>query len=158
MKLRKRRNLDEVAEETLGKDWIRVTAHPTLAGIHYYCEDRTAAQILSLLNQAKAGGRFIGMSLEDKLYVYFFCSIMWRGLGRSLLTDPQYNLLQRHLWSSSVVDKIEAFSVNLHYHGTFMWDMPDLAKRYKKPGIMPLPPMPKPKKKLKRLPKHMKQR
>jgi hypothetical protein len=142
MVIRKRRSYEDVAEEKLGSEWKRVLRHPVIAGIinSSTCEqDASASHLLELINKAKSGNRFYDMPLQEKLFLYFFCSVAWRGLGLVLLTDPEYNMLVRHLYSGKCLEKIEGHAVPLAHRQAFLWDMPELAKRFKKAGTLELP-------------------
>jgi len=159
MVIRKRRSYEDVAEEKLGPEWKRVLRHPVIAGIvnSTTCEqDASASHIIGLINQAKASHRFSDMPLQEKLFLYFFCSVAWRGLCLVLLTDPEYNMLVRHLYSGKCLEKIEGHGVPLAHRQAFLWDMPAIAKGFKKAGSMELPVIvfEKPHVKRKRLPKH----
>lgn len=156
MRIKKRLSPEDRADSLWTKGWRRVLLHPHIATITRYCHGVTASDLLDIVAQAKKGHRFTGIKLEHKLLLYFFCSIMWRGIGVSPLTDPEYNTLVRHLYAGKTLESIEASAggLSLHYRQIFLWDMPQIAERYKKKGIMPLPQLPKPKKKLKRLAKH----
>jgi hypothetical protein len=159
MVIRKRRSVEDVAEEKLGSQWKRVLLHPHIAAIlnSVTChQEASASHILLLVNQAKASHRFSEIPLQEKLFLYFFCSVAWRSLGLVLLTDPEYNMLVRHLYSGKCLDKIEGHYVPLAHRQVFLWDMPELARRYKKQGTLPLPEpvIVKQSVKRKRLPKH----
>jgi hypothetical protein len=159
MVIRKRRSVEDVAEEKLGPDWKRVLLHPvmqTLLSSSLFHQESSASHIIALLNQAKASHRFNDIPLQEKLFLYCFCSVAWRGLGLVLLTDPEYNMLVRHLYSGKCLDKIEGHAVPLAHRQAFLWDMPELAKKYKKQGTLSLPKIVnvEPSVKRKRLPKH----
>jgi hypothetical protein len=164
MKLRKRLAPEERMDALYGKCWRRAMQHKLLLGITRYCYSFSALEILNMLAEAKNGNRFHAMTLQNKLFLYFLCSIMWRGCGVSPLADPEYNALVRHLYSSKVLDQIETMHGNLPllYRQTFLWDMPELARNFKKKGSMKLPAIPepaestKPTRILKRLPQHRK--
>lgn len=150
-------NEDRLAEK-LSPDWRRVFLHRLVQGITLWTEQDTSADyIFSMIGKLQSGkASYDGMSTEDKIFMFLFCSLLWRGLGISLLTDPQYNQLGRHIYSGKMLEKIEGNGVSLHYRQLVLWDLPDLHKSYRKAGIMPLPELPvsKPENKRKRLKKH----
>ena len=158
VKIKRRLTADEVLGQQLGEDWRSVFRHPLLKGFVSYTEQDTTGEHLSRLIPVAKGARLGADTLNDMIYLLTLCSDMWRALGVSPLSDPEYNRLQRHIYSGPILHKIDNFQVPLVYRQIVLWDLPELAKRYKRKGIMPLPAppvVPAPaKRKLRRLPKH----
>lgn len=160
MRILKRRSSEEVIAEQFGENWRNVFYHPVIAAItgsKLHHQTVTAEHIMFIASQCKRN-TLSGVELQDKIFLYVLCSIMWRCFGDSLLSDPDYNTLQRHLRALTTIDKIEQGHVPLPHRQAFLWDMPEIHKRYRKAGIMetPRPPFVEKPKRLKRLPAHKK--
>lgn len=165
MKIRKRRTIEEVAEESLGDSWRSVVMHDiiqSIVGEHVSLtrplDAWTAPMMITATNKIKQRVSHPDVSLLHKVMVYLTCSVMWRGTGSSPLTDPEYSALQRYVYAANAIDHISNFALGLHIQQVMLWGHKQLTDQYRKPGTMPLPELAKPKKKIKRLPKHKKQR
>jgi hypothetical protein len=162
MKLRKRLTPEEQMDALYGDCWRRAMRHRFICAITRYCHSVSALDLLNMVAEAKSGNSFQTMRLDHKLFLYFLCSIMWRGCGVSPLSDPDYNGLVRHLYSRKMLEQIEALNSGLPliYRQIFLWDMPELARSFRKKGSMELLSEPrkqiKPTRALKRLPQHRK--
>lgn len=155
--VKKRLTYEDRFAEKLSPDWRRVFLHPLVKAITLWTPQETSAEyVASMVSKAQATRNYDGMSLEDKIFLFLLCSVMWRSLGISLLTDPQYNQLGRHIYSGRNLEKVEGNGTSIHYRQTVLWDIPALHKAYRKQGIMPLPEAVAnvPVKKKKRLQKH----
>jgi len=85
-------------------------------------------------------GTLAQIPLKDKVFIYLLCFVMWRMFGKSLLTDSEYAVLAKHLFSSVTLSKIDYDgAVPLAHRMSFIFDVPKYAKEYRKAGSMPIP-------------------
>lgn len=142
--IKKRRTPEVQIEETVAPDWRMVFRHPLLSSIVNHgttmgAQDISAGHLLQVASLCKRG-TLLQTSMQEKVFMYLLCFILWRMFGKSLLSDTEYAQLARHLFGGVIKDKIDTVgTVPLAHRMAFIFDIPEMGRLYRKPLSIPVP-------------------
>jgi hypothetical protein len=142
MKIHVRKTPADLISEKLGDSWAILMERGILSAYKKFPE--TSLQIcdplhITYLANAVKDQSFYKLPLQDKCFLFMLCTVTWRTLGKSLLTDPEFNLLKRHIYAGKQLEDLDLGKTPLIHKLHVLWDAPEIAKLYPKAGSMPIP-------------------
>jgi hypothetical protein len=150
MAIVKRLGPAERNDQKFGNDWrkvfhyqlVRALCNPSLTN-YVDCSDDNLARLCAIMGTNK----WMGLPLDEKIFLYVLSIVMKRAFNGTILTDDQHTQLGRHMATLTVRDKIElGDGLTLVFRQTMLWDMPGFLANNPLSRRLHLSPLPAPSK------------